>query len=224
MDHKCIENNLDEIKIDKVIINEDKNIVIPILYNNEEISIKVPEYKDEYFKLQQINHDLFNYCLTLKLMDNIDDFEEEYKDDFEKISNQKEAFEFNNFILKLKDKIINTFFNEIKVNKNYLNMINFSELNLEEHEIDRAIWNENVDFSYISEIKKIEEEKYITGENDEDILNEEDKRNFETIIRHSFHVNKKTKKEKNYILKCNVIFINKPLDDKKHIYINWFII
>ena len=39
------------------------------------------------------------------------------------------------------------FFNEIKINNNYLNKINLKMLDLEHHEIDRAIWNENIDFS-----------------------------------------------------------------------------
>lgn len=207
MDHKFIENNLDEIKIDNVIINNDNNIIIPILFKKEDISIKIPEYKNEYFKLQQINHELFNCCLKLEIMDNINDFEEENKDYPEIKKGQKEALEFNNFILKLKNKVINVLFNEIKVNKNYLNMINLNELNLQEYEIDRAIWNENVDLSYAPEINK----------------NKNDENNFDIILRHQFHVNKKTKKEKDFILKCNIIFINKKLDNKKHIFINWFI-
>jgi hypothetical protein len=147
-------------------------------------------------------------------MENMDEFEEEYKNDAEKITNQKEAVDFSNFIIELKDKIIKCFFNKLKINKNYLNIVDFNELNLEEHEINKAIWNENIDFSYIPEIKEIEE----------NILDNDDDMKIETTLRNIFHVNKNNKKDKDLILKSDIIFINKKLEDKKHIYINWYII
>lgn len=218
MDYKYI--NTDEIKIGDININKDNNIVIPILYDKSELSIKIPENKNKYFKINRFENDIFNYYLTLELMEDIDEFEEEYKKNIEELINQKEAINFSKFILEIKNKIIKCFFFKFKVNKDYLNIINFNDLNLEYHEIDKGIWNENIDFSYIPEIKEIED-KYILDENDEMEDNDD---NFEIILRHIFHVNKIIKKEKDLILKCNIIFINKKLDDKKHIYIDWNII
>lgn len=217
MDYKDIQKNIDKIKIGDINIDNNKNIMIPILYDNIELSIKIPKSKNNYFELNHFDNEFFNNYLTLELMEYMDEFEEEYKNNIEKLSNQKEAIDFSNFIIKLKNKIIKCFFNELKINKNYLNMINFNDLKLENHEIDRAIWNENIDFSYIPEIKKIEKE-FILDDNDdnEDI--------FETTFRNRFHVNKNKKKEKDFILRCNIIFINKKLEDKKHIYINWYVI
>lgn len=215
MDYKDIRKNIDKIKIGNVNIDKDKNIIIPILYDNIELSIKIPKSKNNYFKIHQLYFDnkIFNNYLTLEFMEYMDEFEEEYKNNIEKLSNQKEAVDFSNFINELKNVIIKCFFNELKINKNYLNIINFNELNLEDHEIDKAIWNENIDFSYIPEIKEIEEE-YMIDDNEE----------IETTLRKRFHVNKNNKKEKDFILRCNIIFINKILEDKKHIYINWYII
>jgi hypothetical protein len=156
-------------------------------------------------------------------MEYMDEFEEEYKNNNEKLIDQKESVNFSNFIIKLKNKIIESFFNELKVNEKYLNMINLNHLNLEKHEIDRAIWNENIDFSYIPEIKETEQNFMLDDYNDND-NNQENEINFETTLRHRFHLNKITKKDKDLILKCNIIFINKKLDDKKHIFINWFIV
>jgi hypothetical protein len=222
MDYKDIQKNIDNIKIGNINVNKE-NITIPILYDKNDLSIKVPEIKNkyEYFRLHQFNNDFFNNYLTLQLMEDMDEFEEEYKNDIEFILNQKDAINFSDFIVELKNKIIKKFFNEIKTDKNYLSMINFNDLNLENHEIDRAIWNENVDFSYIPEIKKIDEKHIIDAEYDED---NDDNDEIEVILRNRFHVNKNTKKEKGFILKCNIIFINKKLDNKKHIYINWIVI
>lgn len=218
MDYKDIRKNIDKIKIGNVNIDKDKNIIIPILYGNIDLSIKIPKSKNNYFKIHQLDFDnkIFNNYLTLEFMEYMDEFEEEYKNNVEKLSNQKEAVDFSNFINELKNVIIKCFFNELKINNNYLNIINFNELNLEDHEIDKAIWNENIDFSYIPEIKEIDEE-YMIDDNDD---NEE----IETTLRKRFHVNKNNKKEKDFILRCNIIFINKILEDKKHIYINWYII
>lgn len=215
MDYKDIRKNIDKIKIGNINIDKDKNIIIPILYDNIELSIKIPKSKNNYFKIHQLYFDnkIFNNYLTLEFMEYMDEFEEEYKNNVEKLSNQKEAVDFSNFINELKNVIIKCFFNELKINKKYLNIIKFNELNLEDHEIDKAIWNENIDFSYIPEIKEIEEE-YMIDDNEE----------FETTLRKRFHVNKNNKKEKDFILRCNIIFINKILEDKKHIYINWYII
>ena len=222
MDYKYIQKNIDNIKIGNIKINKE-NITIPILYDENDLSIKIPEIKNkyEYFRLHQFDNDFFNSYLTLDIMEDMDEIEEEYKNDTEFNFNQKDALNFSNFIVELKNKIIKKFFNELKINKNYLNMINFNDLNLEDHEIDRAIWNENVDFSYIPEIKKIEKKHIIDADiNENDDNNEE----IEVILRNRFHVNKNTKKEKDFILKCNIVFINKKLDYKKYIYINWMVI
>jgi hypothetical protein len=216
MDYKDIQKNINKVKIGNINIDKNKNIMIPILYDNIELSIKIPKSKNNYFKIHQLhfNNEFFNNYLTLELMENMDEFEEEYKNDAEKITNQKEAVDFSNFIIELKDKIIKCFFNKLKINKNYLNIVDFNELNLEEHEINKAIWNENIDFSYIPEIKEIEE----------NILDNDDDMKIETTLRNIFHVNKNNKKDKDLILKSDIIFINKKLEYKKHIYINWYII
>lgn len=219
MDYKYI--NINEIKIRDINIDKDRNIVIPILYDNTELSIRIPENNNKYFKISQFENDVFNYYLTLELMEDMDDFEEEYKNNLEELSNQKEAIKFSNFLAEIKDEIIKCFFNKLKINKDYLNMINFNDLNLEDNEIDKAIWNENIDFSYMPEVKEIEN-KYILSENND--AEDESEENIEIILRHRFHINKITKKEKDLILKCNIIFINKILDDKKHIYIDWNIV
>lgn len=219
MDYKYIQENIDKIKIGNINIDKNENIIIPILYDNVELSIEIPKSKNNYFKIHQLNfnNEFFNNYLTLEIMEDMYEFEEEYKNNAEKISNQKEAVDFSNFIIELKDKIIKCFFNELKINKNYLNIIDFDYLNLENHEIDKAIWNENIDFSYIPEIEEIEEDMLDNNNDDNEIK-------IETTVRNIFHVNKNNRKEKDFILKCNIIFINKKLEDKKHIYINWYII
>lgn len=223
MNYEYILENIDKIKIGNVDNDKDKNIVIPVLYDNKEFSVKIPKSRNKYFELHQLNDNFFNYYLSLELMEYMDEFEEEYKNNNEKLIDQKESVNFSNFIIKLKNKIIESFFNELKVNEKYLNMINLNHLNLEKHEIDRAIWNENIDFSYIPEIKETEQNFMLDDYNDND-NNQENEINFETTLRHRFHLNKITKKDKDLILKCNIIFINKKLDDKKHIFINWFIV
>lgn len=223
MNYEYIQENIDKIKIGNIDIDKNKNIVIPVLYDNTELSVKIPRSRNKYFELHQLNDNFFNYYLSLELMEYMDEFEEEYKNNNEKLIDQKESVNFSNFIIKLKNKIIESFFNELKVNKKYLNMINLNDLNLEKHEIDRAIWNENIDFSYIPEIKETEQNFMLDDYNDND-NNQENEINFETTLRHRFHLNKITKKDKDLILKCNIIFINKKLDDKKHIFINWFIV
>lgn len=222
MNYEYILENIDKIKIGNVDNDKDKNIVIPVLYDNKEFSVKIPKSRNKYFELHQLNDNFFNYYLSLELMEYMDEFEEEYKNNNEKLIDQKESVNFSNFIIKLKNKIIESFFNELKVNEKYLNMINLNHLNLEKHEIDRAIWNENIDFSYIPEIKETEQNFMLDDYNDND-NNQENEINFETTLRHRFHLNKITKKDKDLILKCNIIFINKILEDKKHIYINWII-
>jgi hypothetical protein len=208
MNYNDIENNINLIKIGKIETIENNIIKIGILYNNEELNIKIPEKKGKYFELHNFNDDSFYYkhYLTLDLRMRIDDFEEEYKNQNEKILTQKEAVKFNKFIITLKNIMIKKFIYELK-NNDYLNMVDFKEINLESDEIDMSIWDETIDFSFFPEIKEV---------NDETII--------ETIFRNYFHLNKKTKKDKNFILKCNIVFINKRLEDKKHIYINWFII
>lgn len=202
MDYKYI--NIDKIRIGNININDDKKIIIPILYDNSKLSIKIPEKKNKYFEIERLENGVFNYYLTLELMENFDEFEEEYKNNPEKISNQLESIKFSNFIMELKSKIKECFFNELKINNNYLN-IEYNNLNLENHEIDEAIWDDNIDFSYIYEVNNIKD-------------NEE---NQEISLRHRFHLNKITKKEKDFILECNIIFINIKVDNKKHIYIDW---
>lgn len=217
MEYKYI--NVDKINIGDVNINKDKNIIIPILYDDSELSIKIPNTKNKYFEVNQIENIIFNYCLTLELMEDMDEIEEEYKNNHEDLFNQKELIKFSDFIFEIKNKIIESFFNKLKINKNYLDIINFNDLDLEYHEIDKAIWNENIDFSYIPEIKEIEDnyilkEKYDIKDNDKIEIN----------LRHIFHLNKFTEKNNNLILKSDIVFINKKLKDKKHIYINWYII
>lgn len=213
MDYKYIYNNINKIKLGDNV-KKNKNIIIPILFENNELYINIPKNKRGYFELHKldINSDFFNYYLTLEEIMNIDEiyeFEEEYKNDVEKIQSQKEAYEFRKFIIDLKNKLIECFFKELKINKNYLD-INFKELNLEYHELNKSIWNENIDFSYKPEIKKIDYDH--------------DSQSLEIKVSNRLHVNKITKKSDNLILKCNIIFINKRLDHKKHIFIEWILI
>ena len=117
MDYKDIRKNIDKIKIGNVNIDKDKNIIIPILYCNIELSIKIPKSKNNYFKIHQLDFDnkIFNNYLTLEFMEYMDEFEEEYKNNVEKLSNQKEAVDFSNFISELKNVIIKCFFNKLKI-------------------------------------------------------------------------------------------------------------
>lgn len=205
--------NVDKIKIGDVEINKHKNIIIPILYDDDDLSIKIPNTKNKYFKIEPIDNIIFNNCLNLELMENIDGTEDD-------LLNQKNAIKFSNFIFEIKNKIIELFFMKLKTDKKYLDIINFNDLNLKNHEIDDAIWDENLDFSYIPEFSKIEV-NYILNKEIE--INDDDE-NIETNLRRIFHLNKNTEKQNKLILKCNIIFINKKLKDKKHIYINWYII
>lgn len=207
MDIKYI--NIDKINIGNVNI-KDEYIVIPILYNNDELFIKIPENNNTFFKIDKLDHEVFNSYLMLEFMEDIDNFEDEYKNNLEILHNQKEAMNFTKFIINLKNKIIMLFFNKLEIDKEYLNMISFNELNLENYEIDKAIWDENIDFSYIPE--------NILDNNDD---SDED---IDISLKRRLHVNKITKKEKNFMLKCNIVFINKKLEDKKHIYINWNVV
>lgn len=222
MDHNNILKTIDKIKLGNISIKE-KKIVIPVLYDDSEINIKLPKNENKYFELHELNHVLFDnpfkYYINLELMENMDNFEEDYKDDHEKIYNQKKAIEFNDFVIKLKDKLIKTFFDRLKIDKNYLSMVDFNNLYLENHELDRSIWDEHIDSSYIPEIKELKEKKTIINK---DI--EEENEDVYISIRHRFHVNKNTQREKDFVLKCNIIFKNEELEDKKHIYINWYII
>lgn len=218
MDFKYI--NIDKIKLGHIKINNNGNIDIPILYKNDELTIKIPEKKNGFFEVHEFDKVIFKYYITLEFMENMYEFEEEYKNMNEIINNQKDSKEFSNFIVNLKNRIMALFYNELKINKNYLN-VNFNDLNLEAHEIDKPIWDENIDFSYTPEIKEMSEE-YRSNDLDDD--SEED---FEIILRRRFHVNKKTKKEENLYLKCNIVFFNKKLEnenEKKNIYINWNVI
>lgn len=205
--------NVEKIKIGDVKINKYKNIIIPILYDEEDLSIKIPNTKNKYFKIEPIDDIIFNNCLNLELMEDIDGTEED-------LLNQKKAIEFSNFIFKIKNKIIELFFTKLKTDKKYLDIIIFNDLNLKNHEIDDAIWDENIDFSYIPEFEKIED-NYILNE---DMETDDDNENIETNLRRIFHLNKNTEKQNNLILKCDIVFINKKLKNKKHIYTNWYII
>lgn len=205
--------NVENIKIGDVNINKHKNVIISILYNNKDLSIKIPNAKNKYFKIEPIDNITFNYCLNLQLMEDIDGTEDD-------LLNQKETIEFSNFIFKIKKRIIELFFAKLKTDKKYLDIINFNDLNLKNHEIDDAIWDENIDFSYIPEFSKIEN-NYILNE-DMEIYDDDD--DIETNLRRIFHLNKNTEKINNFILKCDIVFINKKIKDKKHIYINWYII
>ena len=223
MDFKYI--NIDKIKLGHIKINNNGNIDIPILYNNDELSIKIPKSKKYFFEIHRFDYKYFNHYLTLGFKKD-DEFEEEYKNNREILTNQEESDEFFYFIVELKNKIMRLFFNEFKINKEYLNMLSLNELNLVDHEIDKAIWDEKIYFSYICEIKEIEEEYKL--DNNDDIVDNGEER-FLVILRRRFHVNKITKNERKsmLMLKCNIIFINKKLEnenEKKNIYINWNVI
>lgn len=212
MEYKLIENNLEKINLGKITKNNDNNILIPILYDQNEIFIKYPNYKLDnkygYFSIEKLyDNSYFSHFLKLDIMKDIDYFDNDEEKEY-----QNEAINFSNFLSKLKNKIMTIFFNKLKTDKNYLD-INLNKLNLEEYEMDKAIWDSHVDYSYELEYKKIDENEYI---------DDEDK--YDMVIRHRFHVNSKVDNPKKNILNANIIFINKKLDNKKHIYIEWKLI
>lgn len=215
---------IEKIKLNEPYINKDQNLEIPVLYDNNELFIKIPEKYNEYFNLEYENNNVFfNYSMKLNRISIDDGIKIEDIINGKELSKQKETSLFFEFILKLKNHIMKLFFNEIKINNNYLNKINLKMLDLENHEIDRAIWNENIDFSLISELieekEKIEELKYETDDEFDDNLNIKGLENF--VFINIFYFNKITKNPNNLTLKCSVIFINKKIEDKKHIYVNW---
>ena len=216
MDHKVINQNICKINIGNPIISKDKNIIIKVLYDNEELSIKIPNSKRRYFDLKEHKDSFFNYIIYLNIVEDMEDFKEEYKYNPDIIDLQKLSYEFSVFINNLKEEIINCFFKSLEIDKNYLN-IDFKELGLEDHEIERSLWNETIDYSFIPERKNVINPTYQ--------YEDEDENTFEINIRSRFHVNNLTKtNDFNYILKCNIVFVNEKIEDKKHIYIDWYIV
>lgn len=226
--------NFEEIKLEKPYINVDNNLEISVLYKDDNFSIKIPENYNDYFKIvdYDINNSFFNSYINLGITSMDDRYYSEYIFENKELYIQKETLRFKKFILTLKSYVMKLFFNEVKINDNFLDKIKLKELDLEYFEINNGIWNENIDFSLIPEIINESKEKDDNLSDDkEELYEEDDIDNFNNctkglenmVFRNILYVNKISKKKLEKTLKCNIIFINKILEDKKHIYINWII-
>lgn len=222
--------NFNFLKLGKPYINFDNNLEIPIIYNNKIFEIEIPENCNEYFKLENYNDNnhFFNSLIKLDITSMDDRSFDEYIIEDKDIYIQDVVFKFRNFILDLKNRLMKLFFNEIKINDNYLNEINLKQLDLEFFEINKAIWNENLDFSLIPESINTFHENSDEEESEDEEENNSSKEHTKglenMVFRYIFYVNNFTSNKKIRKLKCSIIFINEKLEDKKHIYINWMVI
>lgn len=232
MDYENIK--FEEIKLEKPYINVDNNLEISVLYKDDIFSIKIPENYNDYFKFvdYDINNSFFNSYIKLGITSMDDRYYNEYIFKNKELYIQKETLRFKKFILTIKSHVMKLFFNEVKINDKFLDKIKLKELDLEYFEINNGIWNENIDFSLIPEIINESKEKNDNLSDDkEELYEEDDIDNFNNctkglenmVFRNILYVNKISKKKSKKTLKCNIIFINKILEDKKHIYINWII-